>query len=308
MWQRRGVLDAVRRRAAPRAVLVPGDAWRHASRAHLVRSIRGHWPEYLMEAAELACFMFVASLVTVAIEYPGSPVRQIVPSDLLRRVLIGAAMGLTAALIIYSPPGRRSGAHFNPAVTLAFFRLGKVKPWDALFYVVAQFLGGIGGVALAAALAPRAVTSPQVHYIITVPGPAGIGAAFGAELVMSLLLMLTVLVVTDTPRVAHLTGVFAGLLVTVFITVEAPISGMSINPARTIGSAVPAGDYQALWVYLVAPVTGMLLATEIYLHALKRRTVRSAKLHHDHRTRCIFHCDHHWTRPKPAGTEGHLDG
>jgi aquaporin Z len=260
-----------------------------------------------MEAAELACFMFVAGLVTVAVQYPGSPVRQLLPCDLVRRIVIGAAMGLTAAAIIYSPPGRRSGAHFNPAVTLAFFRLGKVEPWDALFYVVAQFLGGIGGVAAAAGLAPRAVPSPQVNYIITVPGPAGTGAAFGAELAMSFLLMLTVLVVTNTQRIAHLAGAFAGLLVAFFIIIGAPVSGMSINPARTIGSAVPAGDYQAMWVYLVAPVVGMLLATETYLHGRTRRTVRSAKLHHDRRTRCIFHCDHHWGRPKPAGTEGLLD-
>jgi aquaporin Z len=254
-----------------------------------------------MEAAELGAFMFVASVVTAVVEYPAWPVRQLIDSDLARRTVIGVAMGLTAVAIIYSPLGRRSGAHFNPAVTLTFFRLGKVKPWDALFYVVAQLVGGIGGVVLAAAIVPRALSSPAVHHITTVPGSAGVWAAFGAELAMSFLLMLTVLVVTSTARIAHLTGVVAGLLVALFIIVEAPLSGMSINPARTIGSAVPAGDYHSLWVYLAAPTLGMLLAAEVYLHGLGRRTVRSAKLHHDHRTRCIFHCERHESRPAPAG-------
>src|SRR5229473_2753635 len=108
--------------------------------------IRHHWPEYLMEAAGLGIFMISASVFTILFEYPDSPVHQAMPSDFLRRALIGLAMGITAIGIIYSPWGKRSGAHLNPAVTLSFLRLGKIQPWDAAYYITAQFLGGLAGV------------------------------------------------------------------------------------------------------------------------------------------------------------------
>src|SRR5262245_16438024 len=94
-------------------------------------SLRHHWPEYLMEAAGLGIFMISAGLFTTLIEYPGSPLNHMIASRFVRRGLIGLAMGVTAIVLIYSPWGQQSGAHYNPAVTLTFFRLGKVRPWDA---------------------------------------------------------------------------------------------------------------------------------------------------------------------------------
>src|SRR5262245_24900971 len=99
-----------------------------------------HWPEYLIEAAGLGLFMVSACLFTALLEHPSSPVRQTVMAPMLRRIPMGLAMGLTAVAIVYSPFGQRSGAHLNPALTLTFWRLGKVKPWDAAFYVAAQFV------------------------------------------------------------------------------------------------------------------------------------------------------------------------
>src|SRR5215469_6327978 len=111
-----------------------------------------HWPEYLMEAAELASFMISACLFTVLLQHPGSPARAALPNDTLRRVLTGMAMGLTALAIFYSPWGKRSGAHLNPSVTLTFLWLGKLDERDALFYILAQFAGGIAGVSVASLL------------------------------------------------------------------------------------------------------------------------------------------------------------
>src|SRR5690349_21185642 len=85
-----------------------------------------HWPEYLIEAALLSAFMLSAVGCTVLLEHPGSPLHQVLESPLVRRVLMGLAMGTTAMALIYSPWGQRSGAHFNPAVRLTFMRLGKV--------------------------------------------------------------------------------------------------------------------------------------------------------------------------------------
>src|ERR1700746_437225 len=94
-----------------------------------------HWPEYLMEAACLGLFMVSACSFTVLLQHPGSIVRQMIPSAFLRRALTGVAMGLTAIALIYSPWGKQSGAHLNPSITLTFFRLGKIEPWDAGFYI-----------------------------------------------------------------------------------------------------------------------------------------------------------------------------
>jgi aquaporin Z len=256
----------------------------------MIDSLKRHWPEYLMEAAELGLFMLAACAVTALLEHPASPVHQAIPHPVLRRVLIGLAMGLTGIGIVYSPFGKQSGAHFNPSVTLTFFRLGKVKPWDAFFYVAAQFVGGVTGVLLAAALLGGQVMPPSVQYAVTVPGAAGPGVAFLAELGISFILMTVVLNVSNTERLAPFTGLFTGTLVATYISLEAPLSGMSMNPARTLASAVPAQVFTALWVYFTAPPLGMLLAAELYLRRKGPRQILCAKLHHQNSKRCIFRC------------------
>jgi len=251
-------------------------------------ALKQHWPEYLMEAGGLAVFMISAGVFTLLLYHPGSFAVRAIPPEFLRRILMGLAMGLTAIGIIYSPWGKQSGAHINPAVTLTFWHLGKIAPWDAAFYILAQFIGGVAGVVLVAAFASEALTHPAVNYVVTVPGTFGVPAAFVAEVVISLLLMWVVLVSSNHPGLARFTGLFAGVCVALFITFEAPFSGMSMNPARTLGSAVIPHVWRSLWIYFVAPPLGMLLAATLYL-ALGR-SVGCAKLHHQNSRRCIF-CD-----------------
>jgi aquaporin Z len=201
-------------------------------------AMRQHWPEYLIEGAGLGLFMVSACLFATLLEHPSSPVRQAVPTALLRRIPMGLAMGLTAVAIIYSRWGQRSGAHLNPAVTLTFWRMGKVKAWDAVFYVTAQFAGASIGVAVATAGLGARLAHPAVRYAATVPGAAGAGVAFVAELLITFILMTVVLTVSNRPNLNRLTGLCAGALVASYIVVEAPLSGMSMNPARTVGSAM----------------------------------------------------------------------
>jgi aquaporin Z len=255
--------------------------------------VREHWPEYLMEAAGLGLFMVSAAVVTALFEYPHSLLYALLPDPFIRRMLIGMAMGLTAIGIIYSPWGKRSGAHLNPAVTVTFFRLGKIQGLDAFFYVLAQFLGGAIGLIIAATAMGMAIEHPTVNYVVTVPGFGGAGVAFVAEAAISFGLMLVVLIVSNRTKLNAWTGVFAGALVALYIMVEAPLSGMSMNPARSFASALPAQLWTDFWVYLTAPLLGMLLAAECYVRLPGARRVLCAKLHHDNDTRCIFFCHYH---------------
>jgi len=242
-----------------------------------------------MEAAELGIFMISASLFGVMLEYPGSPLHQAIPDPFTRRIVMGIAMGLTCIFIIYSPWGKQSGAHFNPAVTLSFLRSGRVKGWDAAFYITAQFLGGISGVLLASAFLGDALRFPAVNYVNTVPGMDGPLAAFIAEFVISFILMTVVLVVSNIVRFASYTGVIAGSLVALYIAFESPVSGMSMNPARTFASAFIPGFWDWLWIYFTAPPLAMLLASFAYARLRGDGAVHCAKLHHQNALRCI-HC------------------
>ena len=255
-----------------------------------MNTLRQHYPEYLMEAAGLGLFMISAAVVTAILEHPASPIRQAIADPLWRRFIIGVGMGLTAIAIIYSPWGKQSGAHINPVVTLTFFRLGKIKPIDAVGYIVAQFVGAWFGVLIAAGILPTAIVHPTVNYVVTVPGSQGANIAFLAELVISFGVMLMILIVSNTAKLGRFTGIFAGILIALYITIEAPLSGMSMNPARTLASALPAHNWTALWVYFTAPLLGMLLAAEAYVRVKGYRAVRCAKLHHHNHKRCIFRC------------------
>ena len=241
-----------------------------------------------MEAGCLGLFMISAFAFGSLLEYPASPVHQAIPDPLLRRLSMGLAMGTTAICIIYSPWGKQSGAHINPSTTLTFYRLGKIARPDAILYVASQFTGGLLGAFLAARALTAWVSHPSVHYVVTMPGPSGIVAAFLAEVVITFILMWVILHVSNTPAIHRFTGICAGVLVATYITFEAPISGMSMNPARSFASAVPAHAFTALWIYFTAPLMGMLLAAEVYVRTKGSHTVFCAKLHHDNRKRCIF--------------------
>ena len=265
-----------------------------------------HWPEYFIEAGLLAAFMVSALLVTAVFEHPGSWVSGWITPPVLRRACIGLAMGLTAIALIYSPWGQRSGAHLNPATTLTFWYLGKIRGGDALGYIGAQFAGGLVGLLVVAGLMPAVAAHASVNYVVTVPGLAGPKIAFLAELIMAGVMMGTVMSLTNRPKLAPYTGVVAGSLVFLFITVWAPLSGMSINPARTFASAVPSGVWTSLWIYFVAPSLGMLLATQVYRLGTGSYGRSCPKLHHGSKARCIF-CGHPgetWTLPVEPCSKG----
>ncbi len=247
-----------------------------------------HWREYAIEGTLLGLFMVSACGFTTLLEHPASPAVRAIPDPFVRRFLIGCAMGATAIALIYSRWGMRSGAHMNPATTLAFTRLGKVAPRDAIAYAGAQFAGGALGVALSGLLFGHLLAHERVRWAVTVPGSGGLLVAFGAELAIAFVLMTVILRVSNHARFAAWTGICAGLLVAIYITFEAPLSGMSLNPARTLASALAAHEWTGLWLYFTAPPLGMLLAAEVYLRTRGPSAVFCAKLHHQNSEPCIF--------------------
>ena len=251
--------------AHPAAQHAAPPAARRAARGGMSAALARHWPAYLMEAGGLAAFVIAASALTTLLEFPGSPVHQAIASSLGRRVVLGVGMGGVIAAVVYSPWGKRSGAHINPAVTWAYFRLGKIRGWDAVFYTVAQFGGALAAVQLMQRVIGTPYRHPLIDYVVTKPGPAGPLPAFAAEFVISFVLMLVVLLAVNSERLEKRAGLFAGLLVAAYLTFEAPMSGMSLNPARTFGSAFAARHWVDLWLYFVAPTAAMLLAAELYL-------------------------------------------
>jgi aquaporin Z len=194
---------------------------------------RAHWPEYAMEAVLLASFMIAANVFAILLFHPHFAAVHLLPSDDARRALMGVAMGLTCVMLVYSPFGRRSGAHMNPAVTLALWSLAKVRTGDATGYIVAQFIGGALGVAAMDLVAGAYLSHTHVNHVATLPG-ADVATTWIAELLISALLLTVVLLLANSDRTMRFAGIAAALLVSLFITFEAPISGMSMNPARTL--------------------------------------------------------------------------
>jgi aquaporin Z len=216
---------------------------------------------------------------------PGSPV-PVVSNGPLRRLITGVMFAGGATAVVYSPLGQISGGHINPAVTLAFWRMGKVPGLDAVIYIVVQFLGALAG-AYAAGLAWGPLTT-GVQYAVTVPGEGYTWAgALAAEIAITFLLVFTIFVCVNKPRIAPRTGLIAGALVALLVMIEAPVTGTSLNPARTLGPAILAPNYDALWIYFAGPIAGALLAVGAYRGQWGSQTV-CAKLYHTEKYPCPF--------------------
>jgi aquaporin Z len=266
----------------------PREALIEPGLASSMNGSRFHWPEYLMEAAEVALYLFLTCLFAGLLLSPTSPIRHVLVRPIGVRALMGLAVGVTVVAIVLSPWGQRSGGHFNPALTVAFYRLGKMDLPDALLYVVAPFSGAIVGVSVARFLLPDTIGRRAVRYAVTAPGVRGTALAFIAELTISFVLMSTILVASNRERLARYTPYLVGVLYATFITLESPLSGMSMNPARSFGPALHTSYWHAIWLYFAAPTLGMLVAAEVFLRSRDGFQPYCAKLHHANNKRCIF--------------------
>lgn len=240
---------------------------------------------YAAEFVGTAVMLFIGVSAVALMWGAGSPLPAIEP-PILRRFLTGLLFAGGATLVVYSPLGQRSGGHINPAVTLAFWLLGKVPARDVLPYIAAQVAGAIAGVALAALVLGDLARS--VQYAATAPGDGWTwGSALIAEAVATFALVFLIFVCVNKPSVAARTGIFAGLLVVALVTVEAPISGTSVNPARSAAPALLVPLVRDQWIYVVGPIAGAILAAIAYRGRWGETTV-CAKLYHTAKYPCPF--------------------
>lgn len=241
-----------------------------------------HWVEWLCEYAGTAFQLFLGFAAVALLEAPGSRLHGLVPSAAGRLLVIGAIFGLLAALVAVSPLGRRSGAHLNPAVTVGFWANGHTSRSDVAGYVLAQVLGAL--TAAAGFVAAWGTLARQVADARTAPqGGLSSWAAAGIEAALTFGLLTVVFTLVSSPRTARLTPVVVIGVLSGLIWAGAPRTGASMNPARTLGPDLVSATFPALWVYLVAPPIGALLAAGAFRAVTRERRTLTAKLFHDSR-------------------------
>ncbi|MFL6698803.1 MAG: aquaporin [Vitreoscilla sp.] len=253
----------------------------------LARTLRRHWPEYIIEAGFLALFVLSAGIVSAWLQGPESAASEFA----LRRLATGVAMGLVAIAMVYSPWGRRSGTHLNPAITLSYLRLGKIGRWDTLFYLLAQVAGALVAVWLLrrGTMLPAAVP-PSLLSVST--GPSNDWTAFLTEFVLAATTMLLVLFTSNHATWFRWTGLVYGLLIMLTVACAPPLAAFGMNVARLLAVDISSDAAALQWLNLLPPLLGMLLGVEAYRLLTGRTQVLCAKLAHNTHGRCIFRCQH----------------
>jgi aquaporin Z len=261
-----------------------------APSATLADALAVHWREYLMESSEIGSLSLSTCIFGTLIYGNDSPLKAFALSREIGSLLMGVAIATTTFVIIRSPFGRRTGAHFNPSVTLAYLWLRRIHRWDALCYVVAQFLGAVVGVLVAYYFLGKRLSAEPVRYLVTLPGIYGRAAAFAAEFVVSGLFISIALYASNHRHLARFSPILVALFTISNFTVSPSISGFSINPARSFSSALFAWVWRGIWIHLLAPSLGRLGAAEIYIKRAGSDRVFCAKVFHDTRSVCPFSC------------------
>ncbi|MBD2309317.1 aquaporin [Chroococcidiopsis sp. FACHB-1243] len=193
---------------------------------------------------------------------PESPIVKLIPNPNVRLCLTALCFAGGGTAIAYSPLGKRSGGHLNPSVTLGFWLMKKISTRDALAYAFMQFIGAAIGAALVLLLWSDFARS--VHLGATLLGK-GISPVmgFGIEVGITFLLMLTILISVNS-SIMPWTGAIAGALVAFLVSTESPLTGTSLNPARSFAPAALISIWQDQWIYWIAPPLGAALAALLY--------------------------------------------
>lgn len=209
----------------------------------------------------------------------GSPVASLLPDPGLRRLMTGFLFGAIGGSIAISPVGKVSGAHINPVVTLAFWLERKITRGHAAGYFLAQLCGGLLG---ALPLLAWGSMGLSVNFGATYPGSGyNVWQAVVGEVITTFCLIVGIFLFIGHRRLRPYTPLLFPFLYAVMVYIEAPVSGTSTNPARSLGPSVVSGEWHGWWVYWIGPLLGTLLALEVHRFSpLKLFEIEVAKLYH----------------------------
>jgi aquaporin Z len=224
--------------------------------------------------------LLIGGLSAICLDFgPHSPIEPHLHSHSWRLLLTGLMFAGSGSLVAISPIGRRSGAHLNPVVTLAFWLRGNVHPHDLLGYTGSQFAGALLGTAVVKLL--WGSTARMLSFGATVPGKGLTGLeAAGVELLMTASLVLAILMMTSRAATARWTPLVVWILIAILVWQGAPFTGTSLNPARSFAPALFGHQLGVFWVYVLGPVGGGLLGAWLHQVLPGDRPV-TAKLFHD---------------------------
>jgi aquaporin Z len=234
------------------------------------------WRPFLSEAIGTALLVLIGlSLVTLMFG-TDSPIPSVLPNEGLRRLITGFLFGTTGALIALSPVGKISGAHINPVVTLGFRFMQKIDSRVTLGYIVAQLVGSIIG---CVPLLAWGAMGRSVSFGATTPGPGySSSAALLGEVATTFVMVALLTVFLGFRRIRPFTPAIFPPLYSILVFLEAPISGTSTNPARSLGPSVVSGAWGGWWVYWIGPLIGMSLA--VIACSFLARHIEVAKIYH----------------------------
>jgi aquaporin Z len=240
---------------------------------------RAPWAVYLAELVGTALLLLVGLSLVILAFGTGAPGARLLPDPAARRLLVGFLFGATGAALAWSRVGKVSGAHLNPVVTLAFRLKGLLAPRDAAGYAAAQCLGAVLG---SAPLLLWGGWGRSVAYACTVPGPGWTPfEALLGETAATAAMIALLFAFLGRRRWRPYTPLLFPPLYALLVWLEAPLSGTSTNPARSLGPAVIAGVWRGWWIYLVGPLAGTLLGLAVHrLPGLREFEAEVAKLYH----------------------------
>jgi aquaporin Z len=242
-------------------------------------SVKIPWTLFASEFIGTALLVLIGLSFVILDFGKGSFVLRLIPDAGIRRLITGFLFGSTGGLIAISWIGKESGAHINPAVTLSFFTQKKITFTHALGYIFAQLAGSIAG-ALPLLLWETAGSS--VYYGATFPGKGYTAlTALSGEFLTTFAMVLLLFIFIGNKKLRNFTPLIFPVLYAIMVYAEAPISGTSTNPARTLGPAVISGYWSAWWIYWIGPAAGALAAVAVYnLRLFKKFEIEVAKLYH----------------------------
>jgi aquaporin Z len=231
---------------------------------------------FISEFLGTALLLLVGLSIVIFMFGTGSPMAEFIPAVKVRQAITGFLFGSIGASIALSPIGKVSGAHINPAVTMVFWLFRKIEGRLAVTYILAQLTGAIIG---CLPLLIWGQIGKSIQYGGTFPGNNySFQTALLGEVITTFSMVSLLIIFIGFRRIRQFTPFMFPILYAIMVPLEADISGISTNPARSLGPAVISGNWTGWWIYWIGPLAGALLASLACSLLAKRITI--AKLYH----------------------------